>query len=313
MTAPASTLTTLDYIFKHKYSDKEIANQARRDHPTFDMTPVEGGFNGTDQKYFITYSNPQGVAGTLAAAQSGASSSKGLQLTALRRKKYGVITLDGEAMAAAEGSDGAVYDVTTRETDGIIQEFGDSEAFDLFRNGDGVRGQRSSASTNVITLVDPDTVRNFKPGMTVLADDTITGASPRSGTTTVTSIDEDGGTITLTSAAAIGSFSDSDYLFRNGDQNGACMEGLALLTPFTAPVAAESFRGIDRSVDVRGLAGSRLTGTGLPEEDLARVAVSINQRGKKCDKGVLNPINFYNVVRRLQAKVEYQGAGGTAE
>lgn len=309
----ASTLTTLDYIFMRKYSDKNVANQARRDHPTFEQIPVEGGFNGDAHYYFITYANPQGVAAVLATAQTSASSSKGIQLKAQRRKKYGVITLDGEAMLASEGNDGAIYDVVSRETDGIIMEMGDTFAFDIFRNGDGVRGQRSSASTNVITLVVPDDVRNFKPGMTVLADDTITGASPRVGTTTVTSIDEDGGTITLTSAAAIASFADSDYLFRNGDQNGACIEGFEVLNPLTAPTGSDSFRGINRSVDVRGLSGSRLVATATPEEDLARVAVSVNQRGKKCDRAVLNPINFYNVVRRLQAKVEYQGAGGTAD
>lgn len=309
----ASTLTTLDFMFMRKYSDKNVANQARRDHPTFDMIPVEGGFNGEAHYYFITYANPQGVASVFATAQSSASSSKGVQLRAVRKKKYGIITLDGEAMLASEGNDGAIYDVVSRETDGIIMEVGDTIAFDLFRDGNGVRGRRSSASTNVITLTNADDVRNFKPGMTVLADDTITGASPRSGTTTVTSIDEDSGTITLTSAAAITSFADNDYLFRNGDQNGGCIEGFEVLTPLTAPVAGDSFRGIDRSVDVRGLAGSRLAATATVEEDLARVAVSVNQRGKKLTHAVVNPINFYNVVRRMQAKVEYQGAGGTAD
>ncbi len=309
----ATTLSTVDYMFMRKYSDKNVANQARRDHPTFDMIPIEGGFNGEAHYYFITYANPQGVASVFATAQSSASSSKGVQLRAVRKKKYGIITLDGEAMLASEGNDGAIYDVVSRETDGIIMEVGDTIAFDLFRDGNGVRGRRASASTNVITLAVADDVRNFKPGMTVIADDTVTGASPRTGSTTVTSIDEDTGTITLTSAAAISGFADNDYLFRSGDQNGGCIEGLEVLNPLTAPTAGDSFRGIDRSVDVRGLAGSRLTGTGSIEEDLNRVAVSVSQRGKKLTHAVLNPVNFFNVQRRFQAKVEYQGAGGTAD
>lgn len=307
-----SDLTSVSYIYMRRYSDKMVANQARRDHPTLDQISVEGGFNGEAHYYFITYSNPQGL-GDFTNAHANVSGSKGVQLRATRSKQYGVITLDGEAMAASTGSNGAIYDLVTRETDGIINEHGDTLAFQLFRDGNGQRGKRASASTNVITLTVTDDVRNFRVGMTVIASANANGSSPRTGSTTVTSIDEDSGTITLTSAAAITSFADNDFLFRSGEQNGAGMQGMESATPLTAPTAGDSFRGIDRSVDVRGLAGARLAATSTPEEDIARVAVSCMQRNKRLKRAAINPVNFYNVVRRLQAKVEYQGAGGTAD
>lgn len=309
----ASDLTSVAHIYKRRYSDREVAEVASREHPTFSMISKEDGFNGSAFYYPIDYGWPQGVSGTFATAQSGAASSKGKQLAASRKAKYGVITLNGEAMAAARGNAGAFYDLVTKETDRILLEMGDSLAFDLFRDGNGIRGRRSSAATHVITLTDANDVRNFKVGMTVGADDTATGLSPRSGTTTVASINEDAGTVTLTNAAAIDSFADSDYMFRAGDP-GTCMEGMEACTPLTAPSPSENFRGIDRTSDVYGLAGVRINDTTASIiQNMGLCATRAGFRGKKLKKGVLNPINFWAVSQLLGAKVEYDGGGGTAE
>ena len=190
---------------------------------------------------------------------------------------------------------------------------GDALAFDLYRGGDGIRGRRSSASTNVITLTTADDARNFKVGMTVEASANADGTSPRTGTTTVSAVDEDAGTVTLTSAAAITSFADNDYMFREDDP-GTCMEGLADHFPLTAPSTGDSFRGVNRSTDPRRLAGVRVDDTATSiEENAGLVGVKIGQVGKRADCVSLNPINFWAAVRRLNAKVEYQGGGKKAD
>ena len=308
----ASDITSVGYIYRRLYTDEATGDLAMRDHPAFKMAAKKPGFTGSAFFYPIRYGNPQGISGTFSSAQSGAASSKGLQLQASRKAKYGVITLNGEAMAAAEGK-GAFLDLVQQETDGVLEEMGDSLAFDFYRDGSGQRGRRSSASTNVITLTTADDARNFKVGMTVIASANADGSSPRTGSTTVAAVDEDAGTVTLTSAAAITSFANNDYLFRLGDP-ATCVEGLASLFPLTAPSTSESFRGVDRSVDPRRLAGVRLNDTSTPiEENVGLVAVKISQVGKKADVCFLNPINFWAVVRRLNAKVEYEGAGGKAD
>jgi hypothetical protein len=309
----ASDLTSVAHIYKRRYSEKEVAEVASREHPTFSMMSKEDGFNGSAFYYPIDYGWPQGVSGTFSNAQSAASSTKGMQLVASRKPKYGVITLSGEAMAAARGNAGAFYDLVTKETDRILLEMGDSLAFDLFRDGNGIRGRRASINSNTVTLTDANDVRNFKVGMTVGADDTSTGLSPRTGSTTVTAIDEDAGTITLASAAAIDSFANSDYLFRTGDP-GTCMEGFEACTPLTAPGGGDSFRGINRSTDVYGLAGVRISDTSASIiQNMGLCAVRAGFRGKKLKRGVLNPVNFWAVSQLLGAKVEYEGGGGTAE
>jgi hypothetical protein len=230
-----------------------------------------------------------------------------------RKPKFGVITLNGEAIAAADGNKGSFLELVRQETDGKIEEMGDALAFDLYRNGTGVRGRRSSESGNVITLTVTDDARNFKVGMTVVADNAADGLSPNTGSTTVTAVDEDAGTITLASAAAISSFADNDYLFRKGDP-GTCMEGLELLTPLTTPSSGESFRGIDRSADPRRLAGVRINDTDTSiEENIGLAAIKVSQIGKKTKKAYINPINFHAVARRQNAKVEFQSAGGNAD
>lgn len=310
--ASASTTTTVAFIYKKMYGDG-VGDAASREHPLFYNLRKVPKFRGESFRYSVKYGNPQGVSGTLATAQSGAASSKGIQFEAFRFKKFGIITLDGESIAAAEGDDGALVDLVTTETDGILAEMVDSLAYDVYRDGTGKRGKRLSASTNVITLTVADDARNFKVGMTVIASANANGSSPRAGSTTVAAVDEDAGTVTLTSAAAITSFADADFLFRAGDP-GTCIEGLELLTPLTAPAPGDNFRTKDRSVDPPRLAGSRVNDlTNVIEENAGIVGVKLNQRGRKAKEYYLNPVNFFQVVRRLGARVEYSNPGGNAD
>ncbi len=317
-----STLTTVAYIYKRLYSDKAVGDLAMRDHPLFKMIKKEDGFKGSAFFYAMRTGNPQSIAVPFATAQSqgqdsgatGTGSSKGKQLQADRKKLYAVITLDGESLMAARGDSGAFLDLVRQETDGVLEEMGDTLAFELFRDKYALRGQRASISTNTVTLVVADDARNFKVGMTVGAIDS-TLATLRSGTTYVTSVDEDAGTVTLNSAAAITSFSNNDYLFRAGDVSSGptanSVEGLASIIPLTSPAPAENFRGIDRSTDPRRLAGVRFDNAGNAsiEEDLGSVAVKISQVGKRADVAFLNPVKFWEVSRRLNAKVTYDGGG----
>lgn len=310
----SSNLTTLAHIFKRKYSDAQVAEVAGREHPTWMMITKKGGFSGELMSYSIDYSFPQGVGGTLVGAQAAVSGTAGKALLVYRRAKFGVIRLNNEAIAACT-SDGALYDMATKETDRILKELGDGFGFDLFGNGSGVRGQIATGGItgDVITLTDANDVRNFKINMRIGAATGSNGTTgARSGTTTVTAIDEGAGKITVDAVADITALAAADYLFR-ATEPGTCMEGMETATPLTAPTSGDSFRGIDRSIDVQGLSGVRVTGTGNIVADFGSLAVKAHLRSKKLKKGVLNPTNFWNVSQLLNAKVEYDGGGGTAE
>lgn len=317
--ATASSVAQTAYIFKIYYAG-QVGDVAMRSHPTLDRMPKSskapghaGSFKGTTFNYSIKYGNSQGVSGTFATAQSNASTTKGVQFAASRFVKYGDIVIDGVSLLASQ-DDGAFLDLVTLETDGVINEHIDREAFDLFRTINGIRGKRASASTNIITLTVADDARNFKIGMTVGASPNSDGSSPRTGTTTVAGVSLGAGTVTLTSAAAIASFADNDFLFNAGDV-GTCMEGMEVCTPLTAVSPGDSFRGgVDRSVYDVLLSGSRLSttvsGNQTIEESFGQLGVFISTTGGKANEGVLNPINFWQVVRRGNARVEFTSAGG---
>jgi hypothetical protein len=310
----ASDLTTVAFILKRDYSTRAVADMATRDHPLFNNITKEGGFVGESHFYSLKYQNGQGISGTFANAQANAKAMVGKQLQAYRRPKYAVYTLKGELMAATRTDKGAFMRVVNKEVDGVLKEMGDSFAFDLYRGGNGIRGRRSSASGNVVTLTVADDARNFKIGMTVGADNTSTGLSPLVGTTTVTAVNLKDGTVTFASVAGWAGNGDGDYLFRDGDP-GTCMEGLELCTPLTAPVlSSDSFRGIDRGSYPELLAGARVDdSTTSIEENIGLLGVQMGASGQMARECYLNPIRMFQVTRRLNAKVEYAKAGGSAE
>lgn len=311
----ASDLTKVQFIAKRMYSTAAIGEHTRRDHPLQEMITRKGVFGGDDFRYVVRTANPQSVSGTFtdALSQATGASSKGKQFATDPAIKYCVVQIDGPSLSRLRGSDQSFTNHVKMELDGGLEEIGDSMAFDTYRAGNGMRGRISAISTNVITFTNFDDARNFQEGMQVIADDTITGASPRVGTTTVASVDEDNGQITLTSAAAITALAVNDYLFRQGDP-GTCADGFENFFPLTAPAPGDSFRGVDRSSNTRRLAGVRVNDTSLyVEETIGLCAVKISQGGKKSNIAVCNPIKFHDATRRLNAKVEFQSAGGTAD
>lgn len=312
----ASTLQTVAFIYKREYSDHQIADLTMRDHVWWAMMPKEDGFGGDSFLYPVRYGNPQGVSGTFARARANAKGSRGKQFRAFRTPKFGIVTIDGEAALSSEDNKGAFFNLVTMETDRVLEELGDSLAFDFYRDTSGLRGQVSSISGNTITLASLDDARNFKEDMTLIADNAADGLSPKAGTTFITMVDEDAGQITVDDQSDItGGILAGDFLFRDGDP-GTCMEGLEVCTPLSKPViGVDSFRGEDRGVNPNRLAGSRIDDTDLNAEiALGKLMIKVSKIGKShnLDQGFLNPTHFFNAAQRLNAKVMYDDGGGTA-
>lgn len=77
-------------------------------------------------------------------------------------------------------------------------------------------GRVVSIHGDVITLETCDHAKNFRKGMPVKADDDPFGMSPRSGTASVVSTNEDTGTVTLATPYHITGLCEGDYLFAAG-------------------------------------------------------------------------------------------------
>ncbi|HEY1554861.1 MAG TPA: hypothetical protein VGF94_08510, partial [Kofleriaceae bacterium] len=271
--ADASTIATVAYIYKHRYSDRQSTEVALREHPSFYDIAKEGAFDGLDFNYAITTGNPQGISAQFTNAQANAESLKGGQLAAVPWTKYGVCTLDGPSMMRARGNRASFYDLVTRTQDGVLDELGAAIAFDLQRDGSGLRGQVSVLpGANVITLTQKRDVDRFKRGMTIMAATGSGGSGARAGKCKVVGLNRAAAQITVDNTGGITGLAVNDFLFRDGDA-GLCMLGFEKSTPFTAPTVGDNFRGLDRSVDVEALAGSRIVTVGYPEDVLGDLAV----------------------------------------
>lgn len=307
-----ANFTTLDWAIKRHYEGGRNADVAMRNHPRFaKISKRKNKLIGSDFRYTVRYQNSQGQGADLSDAIDAISAGAGKQLAATPKLQYHVLSYFGPDMMRAKSDKAAFYDLVTMHADGAHEEFGDQLAFLLYGDGTGARGRVSSEASEVLTLTNPADARNFKIGMTLEADDAAAGTSLNVGTTFVTAINLKDGKVT-TEDASDANIVANDYLFRKGDA-ASCMEGLAKCTPLTAPTAGDSFRGIDRSSFVELLAGSRVDNTAASiEENLGLCAVNISMNGRKVDTAYLNPINWWAVSRRLNAKVEFEGAGGEA-
>lgn len=310
-----ATISSLAYLFKHMY-DKGVADEALRLHPTIDGIPKIDDFGGDQINYSVKVNNAQNItSGALSVAQAVGTASKGVQFQMLRKIKRGTISLDVEAlMAAKRQPEGAFATLVTNEVDGFVNEFMDRLGFDIFRDSTGNRGVVSSISSNTITLVTADDARNFKIGMPLGASPNANGTSPRVGTSPITNLDLDAGTITVLNVASIASLTAADSLFAS-PEIGSNIEGFELCTPLTTPgLGTDSFRGVDRSQNAALLAGSRINDTStFIEENAGKIAVKIRQNGGRADTLVLNPQRYWEMVRRLGAKIMYAGGGGSAD
>jgi hypothetical protein len=319
--AVTNTASTAAYIFKTQYATG-IADVALRMHPTLEQILKEskapgheGQFVGSDFRYPMKFGNPQGVSNTFSFSQSQASATKGVQFVATASLKYGNVLVGGPDILKCE-DDGAFTDLVTLTTDDTINATVGHLAFDLFRTSAATRGKRASISSNTVQLATVDDARNFEIDQTVSAAQNADGTSPRTGTTTVTAVNLSLGQITLASAAAISGFADNDFLFNAGDA-GTSMNGMEDNTPIATPTSGVLFRNVDRFVYPERLSGTRLTTTvslnQTLEESAGLAGIQVRSVGGMVTDVVINPLNFWGVVRRGNAKVIYQEAGGQLE
>jgi len=129
----------------------------------------------------------------------------------------------------------------------------------------------------------------------------------RTGTTTVTAVDSILGTITLTSAAAITSFADNDFLFRTGDRN-LCLAGVQSWLPYDnrSTNLSASFYGVTRSANPTRLGGVASDLSALPiEQAISRAVTLVEAEGGQPDYAFLNYEDFEDLRNALGSKVQY--------
>lgn len=300
-------LTSFAPALKTYYPPDKIEKMIYADRPLMAMIPKDETFVGDSSKETTMYGNPQNISANFANAQAQSANSSYAAFILTRVKKYGFGFVDNETILASQSDKGAFLRALTEEMDNSIEGVAQALAVDLARDGSGALGQRASISTNTVTLSNPEDARNFEVGMTVEASATKSGGSLRSGTTTVTQVDTIAGTIELASAAAITSFADNDYLYRQGDYD-ACLSGWQAWIPYDnrASELAASFFGVTRNVNATRLGGVASDLSALPIEQAVSKAVTlVEAEGGKPDYGFMSFEDFEDLRNALGSKVYY--------
>ncbi len=318
-TSAQSTRANLADAYKELFPQKRMDNLAVNDNPLLKWLSKKDDLVGDGIHVPMRYARPQGKSAAFASMQAAHSSGKVKKVFIERKRYYGGVSIDDEAIRSARDRKGSFYSVKEAEMEDIITELGSTLQIHLWKTGFGDLGRRSSAATNVITLTNPEDTINFGIGQTIVADSVQSGGTVHSGSTTVTAVDYDAGTITLASAAAITGFADNDFLFNIGDYfatsttvgDGLNVTGLAGWIPATAETSG-TFLGMDRTDATQLLQGFRQAYLGSIEETIKKQRSVMRRVGAKADTIWLADANWHRLEVELGSRaVRMAASAGT--
>lgn len=317
-------LSSMNAALKELYDGQVVENLVYADNPFLAMVPKSTDFGGKYKPVPIITGVSQGRSSTFSNAQGNQTPVQIESFLLTRASDYSIATIDNQTMMASKTDRMAFLEGSKLVIDGAIRSATNSLSSALFRSGTGSIGLIASGgiTAGVITLSDPTSVTQFEIGMTLQANASDGGATPRSALGYVVAINRTSSTPTVTVSAtgqggAAGSptsWAAGDYLLVQGDNN-AKIKGLAGWIPATAPTSSDLWFGVNRSVDATRLAGVIYSGSAQSIEEALVDASSLTAReGGKPKFFVTNYASYAALEKSLGAKVQYvQQTHTTAE
>lgn len=273
----------------------------------------------------LVYGTPQGRSAGFATAQSNQTAPALSSFFVYRVSNYQLVTITNELLEATKDDAGAFVDEAKLNMDTGFRNISNDLALDLYGAAEGLRGQISSISTGVITLVDASTVVNFEVGMTLVsysqsgstytqstgaAVGYVIAVNRSTGVVTVsdTSISGSAGTPSSWSTSFPNLAVQGDAAFGSLTLQTSFLKisGLAAWLPKTAPSGGSNFWGVDRSADVTRLSGVRFDGSSESiEEALIDAASLVAREGGQPDMCFTNFTSYAALEKALGSKVQY--------
>jgi hypothetical protein len=308
-------------FLKELYPDGLPAKLMMRNHPFLSLVPKDDNATGNYIVVLVVYDLPPGRSADIATVLGGSGPigpNSSTRFLVTLTSDYAATWLNMLTVYKTANDRGSFVEERKFEIDGIISNLGNSLSHALFRDGTGAVGQVNSAvGVPAITLTTRSDAKFFvKGGQYQLQTGPNPGGALRNGgaVATVAAIDEDQGIITFTGnlSAAIAAAAIGDWFVAAGD-SGVKVTGLAGWVPLASPTSTLFFN-VDRTAHPTRLAGSRLDQPTVPAEDsIVELAEIMFERGARPDRVFCSPRQFSKIAKRLNAKVEYDNAGGTAD
>lgn len=338
--AMATTATQFDGFLKEYYTNDKIAELVYKDRPALEHLKKDGSGSGRRCIQPILFGNPQGLGPTVAKAQAGAEqafliggSSKIEDWIVPWGDYSGNVQISGKLLKQSRDNVGSFMRARSTEVDGIFNAFADTMAAYLFREGRNLAV--GTINTGVITVTNYQDLSNIHVGMILVASADNGSSSSHallgSGSAGyVFKVDRDAGTYTVATSAANAQagtagtpsgWTGTMYFFRDGDFGGTgaatIFDGYGAWIPSAAP-GSTAFNGVDRSVAVQELGGTRipsasLTGLGI-EQRIKLLGTRLRQWGRPGPTHYyLNPTDWQRLADSLEARGYRMADAGEAK
>ena len=185
---------------------------------------------------------------------------------------------------------------------------GEQLAHLFWSDGSGTRATVGSYAASVITLKDKRDIARFAKNMRLKFK---TGATLLAGYAIVTKRDGGAGKLTITLHDGLADPLADDTIARKGDYTstgGNVMDGFFSWIPKTDP-SATLFNGVDRTVDLNRLSGTRVPCKGMTMEDAAiEGAAEIKFQGGSPDLLVVNTKRQGDLAKSAHSKMWFDSA-----
>ena len=311
MAAVALSVSVFDAMLKEIYPDIRVEALAVKNRPLLEWMPKADEFYGDTYVVPIWYEDPQGRSAVLATAIDQAETSQQEKFViTVRKKDYGVVQIEAEAIMAASKDVGSFIRAKDTQISGMLRNLGKSLHLAMYRTKSGSLGKIASVSTVTVTLTNASDVYSFGRGQTVVANPTETGSAGtiRATAAKVVGRNVTAKTVTFDTDVAAASWAANDFLYTKGDYD-ARLTGLASWVPLTAP-GATSFFGVDRTKDIQALSGHRVDNSGRSIlQNAEELAMLIGEYGGEPDTLFLNPRAGLQLSELCGAKVTRSDGG----
>lgn len=219
------------------YTPGTILSLALQDNPlsAFFARKKSGGLNVTTR---LLLEEAGGVGATLAAATTAEVDPAAKQVIQGWKKFYSSWSMDNDAIEQSEKN--AIIPAFRLIYESSLRKHGDQLETALWGSQTGALTQipTGGVTSNTFTCGQPEDVFKFAVGDILVADDTATGASPRSGTMTVASVDYEN--YTVTAATIVSGTAGADYVFKSSFQAAGTM-GIRDWLPNSVSSTADAF------------------------------------------------------------------------
>lgn len=312
MAQASETVVNFKEALKVLYRQPRLDTIVYKDYPLLAMVPKDPNFFGQSDGYHITakYGRASARSHTFDDAQTNRTTAKLGRFKLERKSDYAIFRLTNELIDASGNDMGALMQALKEGMDDAFGRLSRNLNRELWGNGGGARAQVGSdpSGGTTLTLKNKNDIVAFEVDdeVVVSADDGTSG-SVRTGSATITGIDEENGQLETDSNwdTQIGSIAADDYIFIEGDF-GKAITGLTGWIPQNSSDVGTLF-GVDRTAHIARLAGHRHDGSSEPVEEALKSLAALIRRGTgRPDRGFANPIDLANLENALGTRVTYE-------